>query len=102
MTILFSAAANRARTRIIWAREGRLPLRASNDNAAAGDPDLLLRATLNHFAVHGLGAARSAAERATQAWQAGRESETRHWLAICRKLDRALATRTARQLPLCH
>jgi hypothetical protein len=102
MTIHFSAAANRARARVTWTPGARLPLRAGNDNAAAADPDLLLRAALNHFAAHGLGAARVAAERATRAWQAGKEGETRHWLAICRNLDRGLATRTARHLPPQH
>jgi len=99
MTIHFSAAVHRARTRITWARAARLPLRASNDNALPADPDLMLRAALHMFAAHGLGAAGVAAERATSAWRTGNERATRHWLAVCRTLDRPLATRTARQLP---
>lgn len=100
MTIHFSAAANCARTRISFARGTRLPLRACNDNAVPADPDLMMRAALHHFAAHGLGAARVAAERATGSWKAGKERETRQWLAICRMFDRPLAVNTARNLPL--
>ena len=64
---------------------------AANDN----HPDLtrngLLRAALRHFAEHGLGAAELAQRNAEQAFFAGNRKEYRHWLDICRALDRRLA-----------
>jgi len=76
----------------------RLPLRmqAANDNGRAIADNALLRATLTHFAEHGLGAARQASRRAEEAFFAGDKAGYRHWLAVCRTLDRRLADRTRR------
>lgn len=73
------------------------PVRAANDNGRPlGDimakPEVL-RATLLHFAKHGLAAADQARCYAEAAQRSGEEEAYRHWLAICRQLDRRLARR---------
>jgi hypothetical protein len=73
-----------------------LPL-AANDNATDLTRDGLLRAALRHFAEHGLGAAELAQQRAEKAFFAGNRKEYRHWLDICRALDRRLAASCAAQ-----
>jgi hypothetical protein len=72
-----------------------LPTRAANDNDSDLTRDGLLRAALCHFAEHGLGAAELAHRRAEQAYFAGDAKEYRHWLDICRALDRRLAATCA-------
>ena len=49
------------------------------------------RSALRHFATHRLGAANRAREQAERSFFAGDQREYRHWLAICRKLDKRLA-----------
>jgi len=56
----------------------------------------LLRATLEHFAVHGLGAAGDALDRAEAAAAAGDSAARHHWTAVCRMLDRRLPQRRGR------
>ena len=67
--------------------------RAANDNPAAGDVarDVLLRDALKHFARHGLRAAEVARQNAERAFFAGDRPAYRHWLEICRALDRRMA-----------
>lgn len=79
-----------------------VPPRAANDNLAgdALDGDHLLHAALRHFAEHGLSAARRAGDNARAAFAAGDDRTCRHWMAICRTLDRRLAIRTALSLGL--
>jgi hypothetical protein len=74
---------------------------AANDNEAELSQSCLLHAALRHFAEHGLGAAELAQQRAEQAFFAGDSKEYRHWLDICRALDRRLAdtVRLPRQAP---
>ncbi len=72
-------------------------VRAANDNGRPlgeimGKPEVL-RATLLHFAKHGLAAADQARSNAEAAHRSGEEEVYRHWLAICRQLDRRLARR---------
>ena len=75
--------------------------RACNDNGvgggtAASAPAIdtpLLRATLEHFAAHGLGAAGEAHDRAMAASGAGEAAEHHHWMAVCRMLDRRMPAR---------
>lgn len=98
MTIHFSAARNSQADRIARTLIASVPFHPANDNGPEPANDALLRATLRHFGEHGLGAARLAADWAVEALAAGDMSEARHWLEICRSLDRRLAMRTERWL----
>jgi hypothetical protein len=92
MTIRFAAAHSGESTVIIRAFMGTAVVRtAANDNAADFPRDILLRAALKHFAEYGLGAAQQAHRNAEAAFFAGRRDEYRHWLEICRALDRRMA-----------
>lgn len=71
-------------------------MQAANDNGCAIGDNPVLRATLAHFAQHGLGAARQASRMAEDAFRIGDETAYRHWLAVCRTLDPRLAERTRR------
>ena len=73
----------------------RGPARPANDNGRAlgelmAEP-AMMRAALLHFASHGLAAADRARDLAEVAHEEGREGDYRHWLAVCRMLDRRLA-----------
>ena len=78
-------------------------LRAANDNGRPigelmADPTVL-RETLMHFARHGLAAAEMARSQAEAAMHRGDEKTCRHWLAVCRQLDRRMADRFETRLP---
>ena len=66
---------------------------AANDN---GDhlfgSDAMLRAAIEHFARHGVGAAAHAKALAEEAFFAGNRDGYLWWLGVCRALDRRLAT----------
>lgn len=94
MTIRF-AAANPAYNPFIAGRFGVAPRRAANDNVIGICSDRLLKATLRHFAEHGLGAAEHARGQAEIAFFAGDSESYRWWLAICRTLDRRMADAVA-------
>lgn len=83
----------RAFTRPAW-------IAAHNDNGTAdGVPAIdtpLLRATLEHFAAHGLAAASAALHKAQAAGAAGDQDGQHHWTAVCRMLDKRLANRRLR------
>ena len=71
------------------------PRRSANDN---GRPlgelmaeQQVLRTALLHFAKFGLRAADTAREQAETARRLGDDDGFRHWLAVCRQLDRRLA-----------
>ncbi len=66
---------------------------ASNDNHRAIADNPLLRATLTHFAAHGLGAAAQARQFAEDAHLGGDDEGYHHWQAVCRLLDRRMADR---------
>jgi hypothetical protein len=70
---------------------GAAAFAAANDNEADQVEGCLLHAALRHFAEHGLGAAELAQQRAEKAFFAGNGKEYRHWLDICRALDRRMA-----------
>ncbi|MEM6858149.1 MAG: hypothetical protein AAF559_09780 [Pseudomonadota bacterium] len=108
MTIHFAAAKTGPRA------EGRGPLTlgntrvlanrameiVANDNglsqAARTREDAILRAALNHFAKHGLGAARTARAQAESAFLVGDTRDYDWWLAITRTLDRRMAAEVVR------
>jgi hypothetical protein len=74
-----------------------LPDSVANDNGRPlgdimGNPQML-RATLLHFARHGLSAADQARIEAERARLEEREDDFRHWIAVCRQLDRRMANR---------
>ena len=92
MTIRYSAALPSVRNAAPrgW---GRVPVcHAANDNPRDVRNDPVLRAALRHFATQGLGAAADARDRAVEAHRAGDTAAYCHWLAICTKLDRRLAS----------
>ncbi|MFT4027301.1 MAG: hypothetical protein QM676_10935 [Novosphingobium sp.] len=95
MTIRFAAAHAGESTAIVRALTTVTLLPAANDNtpdAFGGYPrDDALRATLRHFAAYGLGAAQQAHRNAEAAFFAGKRHEYRHWLGICRALDKRMA-----------
>lgn len=74
------------------------PQSYANDNHGEKISEEMLEAALRHFAVHGLGAARSARHKAEQAFFAGQQREYRWWLGICRILDQRMAMIVARKL----
>ncbi|PLK24363.1 hypothetical protein [Novosphingobium sp. TH158] len=97
-------AASRTGNDAILARmfERKGPSRAANDNGRPigdlmADPQVL-RSTLLHFARHGLAAADVARNEAVAAFAANDEQNGRHWLAICRQLDRRMARRLESQV----
>lgn len=75
---------------------------AANDNEAELVQGCLLHAALRHFAKHGLGAAELAQQRAEEAFFAGDGKEYRHWLDICRALDRRLAATVPQRRETSH
>jgi len=94
MSIRYAAARPIAQpVHLTRAAQGRLQARAANDNGDAARHELVLRASLKHFAAHGLRAAEDAAERAAVAHHTGNSEDLRHWLEICRTLDPRRAAR---------
>lgn len=95
-------AASRRHSGSALARHLHVPrgLRAVNDNYGADTPALidnpLLRATLEHFAAHGLGAAAQARHEAERAHGDRDQESYRHWTSVCRLLDREMAARLVR------
>jgi len=98
MPIHFAAATPYASAFIARGSKVRLRSRAANDNAVRIGQDPLLRDALKHFAAHGLGAAEEARAQAERAFFRGDREGYRHWLAICRTLDRRIATNLARRI----
>ena len=74
------------------------PMCAANDNAADRLSSPILIAALRHFARHGLAAAEQAGARALSARRDADLDTCRHWLAVCRQLDRRLAEQVSAQL----
>lgn len=78
----------------------RRPVRlvAANDNPAGQSArDVPLATALRMFASHGLSAAAQAGQNAREAAQMGDEAGFHHWLAVCRSLDRRLASEIERR-----
>ncbi len=92
MTLRFAAARPAAltypfaRTQVV-----RIAAHPANDNDDEGQRDAVLRAALKHFASLGLAAASDARDKARTAYYAGKRDDYRHWLGICRTLDRRMA-----------
>lgn len=92
MTLRFAAArpaaltSPLARTQVV-----RITALAANDNGDGGQRDAVLRAALKHFATLGLSAAADARDKARTAHYTGNREAYRHWLSICRTLDRRMA-----------
>lgn len=97
MTIRFASASTAFAAFLTARPDGEFHARAANDNmiapASAGltTHDVLLRDALKHFARHGLRAAEVARQNAERAFFAGDRNAYRHWLEICRALDRRMA-----------
>ena len=98
MTIYFAAARSSEHAAIARALSPTVQLTHANDNSADLAGDQAMRAALELFARHGLGAARQACERAQMAASQGDDRECRHWLSICRMLDQRLADSWASRL----
>jgi hypothetical protein len=98
MSIRFAAPPELLQARLSGDRARAAMTRAHNDNHAAHSDDALLRASLRHFAEHGLAAAGHARRRAEAAWFAGDRDAYTWWLGICRTLDRRLARQLGSEL----
>lgn len=97
MPIHFAGSRRPARSPVARCLSLIWPPRAANDNGRALADDSLLKATLAHFAAHGLGAAQEACRLAAEALRAGDDAGHHHWLAVCRTLDRRMAQRARRR-----
>jgi len=92
MSIRFAAAGN-GECASVARHLGIAPLPApANDQDPALGRDRLLRQTLRHFATYGIQAAERARDNAEVAFFEGRRGDYHHWMAICRTLDRRMAT----------
>ncbi|HCF25604.1 MULTISPECIES: hypothetical protein [unclassified Novosphingobium] len=99
MTLRFAAARPVALpSYLVRAQQGRITARAANDNGDSESRSNVLRAALQHFAKLGLAAAADARDQARTAHFAGDRAGYLHWLAICRTLDRRMATALASNL----
>ncbi len=69
----------------------------ANDNGNQAPGEEIFKASLRHFAEHGLGAARAARAKAQEAFFAGDRQAYDWWLGITRTLDRRLAVQLDQQ-----
>lgn len=98
MTIRF-AGARAGGTSVLRAwRCHSAPMCAANDNTIARIDNAGLIAALRHFARHGLAAAEHASNQALRAHRHSDRDGCRHWLEVCRQLDRRLADRLSSSL----
>jgi len=95
MSIRFAAAGSGECAVVATVLARPLLLRAANDNDDGVGRDAVLRAALRHFAAWGLQAAERARDNAEEAQRFGRPDDYRHWMAICRTLDRRMAAGVA-------
>lgn len=109
MPLHFAAARSTAHSPIARALARKALCRAANDNGDAAQMearsssfDHMMRATLKHFAEHGLGAAEAARRQAEQAHFTGDGDAYAWWMGVCRTLDRRLADRFEAQLGRCE
>lgn len=100
MSIHFAASRRCPASALARHLSGPRAMQAVNDNHGDGEASLidnpLLRATLEHFATHGLAAAAQARTQAEDAFLSNDTDSYRHWVAVCRLLDRQMAGRLAR------
>lgn len=98
MTIYFVAAHSKEHAAIARTLSPKVRLNYANDNATGLSGNPVMRAALELFAGHGLGAASRACEKARAAASEGNSCDCRHWLAVCRIFDRRLANDWASRL----
>ena len=91
MTIRFTAAFRGENPVVSRAFQASVHLEAANDNYNGISSDKLMRATLRHFARHGISAAKRAKENAENAWLMEDFEGYTFWLEVCRALDRRMA-----------
>lgn len=100
MPIHFAGSRRPARSGLVRCLSRPAWVYAQNDNGEGDGAALidtpLLRATLEHFAAHGLAAADEAFARADAARAAGDGAAQHHWMTVCRMLDRRLPERRRR------
>ncbi len=96
MSIYFAGSRRASRSPLVRCLAVPRAMQAANDNGRAIADNAVLRATLVHFGAHGLRAAAEARVRAEDAYLAGDAAAYRHWLAVCRTLDRRMAAGAAR------
>jgi hypothetical protein len=99
MTASFAPARSAAYSPLARVVRAVAPAPAANDNGD-WDADPALGAALLHFAQHGLGAARSARDKAEAALRGSDREGAGKWLAICRVLDRRMAADLVRRVPV--
>ncbi|MXO59251.1 hypothetical protein GRI89_06825 [Altererythrobacter salegens] len=97
MSIRFAAPPQAMSVRLRGARARAAIARPGNDNGIGESTEAMLRASLRHFAEHGLAAAAHARAKAEAAWFNGDKEGYRWWLGICRTLDRRMARELAAQ-----
>ena len=97
MSIRFAAPPQAMWHRLRGAAARAAVSRPANDNAGEAG-EAMLRASLRHFAEHGLAAAAHARAKAEAAWFADERDAYRWWLGICRTLDRRMARELAAQV----
>lgn len=93
MTIRFASARAGGISALRAWRCHSAPMCAANDNAVDRFDNAGLIAALRHFARHGLAAAEHASTQALHAHRQSDREACRHWLEVCRQLDRRLAER---------
>jgi hypothetical protein len=98
MTIYFAAARINSHAAVARALSPKVKLSPANDNARSITGNPVMRAALQLFAEHGLGAAQWACEKAEAAACDGDHRDCRHWLSVCRMFDRRLADSWASRL----
>lgn len=98
MSIHFAGSRRQTRSPIARCLTVPRQMQAANENGRAIADNALLRATLAHFAEHGLGAAAQARHQAEDAFLTGDHDAYRHWLAVCRTLDRRAAATLDRRI----
>lgn len=91
MPVYFAAARSVAASPVARVLAKRAAPEAANDGANDPAADAALRAALTHFALHGLGSAGAAHDRARRAFAAGNQTAGQQWAAICAAFDRRLA-----------
>lgn len=93
MTFRFAAARrNSLSGRLPRARVRQFASRAENDNDGGSQAPQILKAALVQFARHGAEAAAEARDKARKAHFTSDHEGYLHWLAVCRTLDRRMAT----------
>lgn len=101
MPIHFAAARSTARSPIARVLARKALAAPANDNGEVlATPSLFnatMRASLTHFAEHGMGAAEEARKQAERAHGEGDLQGYDWWLGVCRTLDRQMAARLDRR-----